>query len=340
MNRDRSLRSTGIQVWLAQAALTVGAILGVASVVLAVGTVFFGVQPLVFRSGSMSPTIDTGALALSRDIPASEIRIGDIVSVHDPKGVRVTHRVVGVDKLATPEGGVSLRLKGDANQAADADAYVAMSADRVFAHVPYLGYFAAWMSGPLGMFVAGLLVAGLIAYLVLRRRSAGPPGGRRKAAATAFVVGLSGIGAVSAGSSAQGTAAAWNDTASVASQNFATHTVVRPATLTCNGGGLLADLKYTFPNTDLRYRYVVTLENTAGTVMKTDVIANSGSVLTPQSITYNFLLLNGFVGVPATITVRVRARLSSAPAWVSAGSTTQTGKLLSLGILGLGSSCT
>ena len=64
-----------------ESALNIGALLGVICFVFAVCAVFFGITPLIFRSGSMSPAIDTGSLALARTVPASSLTVGDIVSI-------------------------------------------------------------------------------------------------------------------------------------------------------------------------------------------------------------------------------------------------------------------
>jgi hypothetical protein len=134
--------------------------------------------------------------------------------------------------------------------------------------------------------------------------------------------------------------AAWTDPVLINGGNYSSHTLAPPASLVCSGGGLLSSLTYTWPNTDVRYQYVVTLENSSGTVVRTDVIDNSGSTSSSQSITYGFTLLNGFFGVPATITVRVRPRLTGTPAWSSNTTIAATGKLVSIALVGLSSSCT
>ena len=72
--------------------LTFGALLGVLCIAATVAGAAFGVKPLVFRSGSMSPAINTGDLAVSRTVDARELKADDIVSVINSKGNRVNHR--------------------------------------------------------------------------------------------------------------------------------------------------------------------------------------------------------------------------------------------------------
>ncbi|GAA3531531.1 hypothetical protein GCM10022234_30850 [Aeromicrobium panaciterrae] len=143
---------------LREGLLTFGAVAGVFCMLLAIVSFAFDIKPVIFRSGSMSPAIDTGALAISHTVKAKDIAIGDVVTVKTDAGIRVTHRV---KDLSFADGKASLVLKGDANKTPDATVYVVASADRVLFDVPKAGYVASWLSGPTGIFVGGLL-AGLL----------------------------------------------------------------------------------------------------------------------------------------------------------------------------------
>lgn len=136
-------------------ALTVGAITGVVCMLLAVAALAFDVRPVIFRSGSMSPAIDTGALAISKSVDAKDLAIGDVVTVKTGAGVRVTHRI---QDLSLANGKATLVLRGDANGVADERAYVVKTADRVLFDIPKAGYVVSWASGPVGIFAGGLLV--------------------------------------------------------------------------------------------------------------------------------------------------------------------------------------
>lgn len=146
-------------------ALWVAAVLGVCSLVITVAAVLFSVRPLIFRSGSMAPTITAGSLALAQQVPASAIRVGDIVSV-TADGTRVAHRVVSI----RPDSDRTLlQLRGDANNATDRDPYRVRTVDKVWFAIPGIGYAVSWLSRPPGVFVlAGY--AALMLALVLRRR--------------------------------------------------------------------------------------------------------------------------------------------------------------------------
>ncbi|MBN8881017.1 MAG: signal peptidase I, partial [Salana multivorans] len=96
------------------------AVAGVAATVVALVALLTGVRPVVFISGSMSPTIQTGALALTAPVAADGIEEGDVISVTRADGVRVTHRAV---ELVAQDGRVLLVMKGDANTDVDAERY-------------------------------------------------------------------------------------------------------------------------------------------------------------------------------------------------------------------------
>lgn len=152
-------------------ALNVGAVAGLVCVLVAVASFLFGIKPLVFRSGSMSPDIPTGALALSKVTPAADLEVGDVVSVPNEQGTRITHRI---HEIVSSDGTTSvLILKGDANKDADISPYTVTEADRVFFSVPGLGYAVSWLSSPAAIFLGGALVGGV---LVL----AFGPGSKRK----------------------------------------------------------------------------------------------------------------------------------------------------------------
>ena len=155
--------------WVREIVLTTGAIVGVACIVIALGAALFGIRPLVFQSGSMSPAIPTGALAIARDVQAADLRVGDVVMVETDRGARVTHRIVG---LTQHDGRATLAMRGDANRTQDAQTYEVVTAPRVWFHLPVAGYVVAWLSGPIGLFVLGAYAMALILLLRPRRRTA------------------------------------------------------------------------------------------------------------------------------------------------------------------------
>ncbi|WP_309072014.1 signal peptidase I [Arthrobacter sp.] len=167
LTRRRNVRRTSK---LQEALLTVGAVLGSLCLLAALAGVLFGVKPLMFKSGSMEPTIPTGGLALSVLVDADDIRVGDIVSTGNAAGVRITHRVAAV---GSADGFTALTLKGDANDVVDAETYAVTEVDRVFWSAPLLGYAVAWLSSPVALFLGGLLTAYLLYVAFASRARAG-----------------------------------------------------------------------------------------------------------------------------------------------------------------------
>jgi signal peptidase I len=250
---------------IADRALTAGAVLGVLALVGTALGITLGVRPMFFRSGSMAPAIDTGAIAFAREVPARDLRVGDIVSVTTAAGVRVTHRVVGTERS---DDRVVLTLRGDANRAADRETYPVESAYRVFWHVPRLGYVVAELRGALalalGVGVAGLLLLGLRGRP--QRRDVDRPGRHvyprstghraRRAGATAMTA-----VAVAAGPSAPASAVGWTDGVPAGGAVMNAFALATP-TLNCGALGLVS-VTFTWPAVAGATRY--TLHYAGGT---------------------------------------------------------------------------
>ena len=151
---------------LAEVALTLGAVLGLAVTGITVAAAQTGLRPLVVRSGSMEPTISTGSMVLVRRIPAAEIRPGDIVAVERPDHTRVTHRVLEIERLGET---AELTMKGDANEDPDAVPVTVRRAEKLVYQVPELGRVAAWFATPRGGFVIGCLLTAVFMQVFRRR---------------------------------------------------------------------------------------------------------------------------------------------------------------------------
>jgi signal peptidase I len=99
-----------------------------------------GYKPVAVYSGSMVPTLGVGSLAVDRVVPASSVRVGDVITFNDPyvKGRLVTHRVA---KIVPTDHGLAYRTKGDANAARDPWAIrLNDKVGRVAFDVPVAGY--------------------------------------------------------------------------------------------------------------------------------------------------------------------------------------------------------
>lgn len=110
----------------------------------------FGFRTYAITGGSMSGTIDRGALIVDRIVPVNSLKVDDIITFRPP-GQRelVTHRIASVE---SSEGGQTVfRTKGDANETVDPWQFT-LDSDRqaryVF-HIPYLGYALLVFGAPL-----------------------------------------------------------------------------------------------------------------------------------------------------------------------------------------------
>ncbi len=228
--------------------LTLGAVLGVMCILATVASAVFDVKPLVFRSGSMSPAIRTGDLAIAREVDASQLERGDIVSVVNAAGSRVTHRLVASTER---DGATQLVLKGDANKAADAEVYTATRARKVLFDVPKAGYVVNAAASPGGVFVLGLFVAWMVTLIVRSPRgdrSDGPGSGdgprrggarrldrstrSRSAMRSAFVATTVGSVAIASPAAA---AAEWTDAVVATGTTMTAYTVPVPGAFACSG---------------------------------------------------------------------------------------------------------
>ncbi|WP_324650215.1 signal peptidase I [Georgenia sp. H159] len=135
-----------------------------------------GWQPTVVMSGSMEPSIRTGDMVLTRDVPAGALRPGHVVLVDDPSrpGSRLMHRLVETDD----DGGLVLR--GDANEDPDSTPVAAADVRGVgIIRVPWVGLPYVWTAE--GRYPSlAVTVLGLVALLALspvRERTPPPDAG-------------------------------------------------------------------------------------------------------------------------------------------------------------------
>ncbi|MGO1538231.1 MAG: signal peptidase I [Leucobacter sp.] len=153
-----------------EALLTVAALGGVACIVLTVLAFAGGYTLVMFKTGSMSPTIPAGSVALVREIPATEIEVGDVVTVDRSAALPVTHRVIAVGP-GSYAGERTIEMKGDANAAPDPAPYVLDRSRIVIGSVPYLAHVIVWLGSPLVMGGITLGAAALVTWAFWPRAS-------------------------------------------------------------------------------------------------------------------------------------------------------------------------
>jgi signal peptidase I len=146
------------------------------SLIVALGVVAVGIGILVFvanlhfqtvTSGSMRPTVSPGDMAITQAVPASSLRVGDVIVFFPPTSSTepLMHRIVSLDNGA-------IKTRGDANNVDDPWQVTlkGTTAYRMVAVVPFLGWLTE-LQRP-ALIVAGLLV-GLAILLELRKEVRG-----------------------------------------------------------------------------------------------------------------------------------------------------------------------
>jgi len=140
-------------------------------------TGLLGFQPTIIASGSMTPTLNVGDIAITVPIPSEKIRVGDIIQYWrqgDP--APTIHRVIEVAKTG---GTIYIITKGDANTAPD-DPITLMptqTVNKLIFAIPKLGWIsitlktaittaASFISNNITLICA--LISPIIAYTTYR----------------------------------------------------------------------------------------------------------------------------------------------------------------------------
>lgn len=160
-----------VLLWIAAAA-------GVVCIALVVLAFTANITLIMFRTGSMSPTIPAGSVAVVQQVPASAVEIGDVVTVDREDDLPVTHRVTSVVAGASDAERV-ITMRGDANAADDPYPYEVTSVRVVLFSIPGIATVIVAMGNPFvlgGITVAAALLV-VWAFWPRGSREAGEGGG-------------------------------------------------------------------------------------------------------------------------------------------------------------------
>lgn len=120
-------------------------------------------------SGSMRPDIQPGDIEILRQVPSSELQVGQILAFHPPHdSFIVSHRVTTVHR----QSGTWVTTKGDANNVADPWGSVRIASHNVWivsAVVPHAGYLSVWVKTPIPHLLVIIAIVSLIWLLALER---------------------------------------------------------------------------------------------------------------------------------------------------------------------------
>ncbi|MGP0222424.1 signal peptidase I [Paenarthrobacter sp. NCHU4564] len=156
---------------------------GAVCIVAVILALAFNITLILFKTGSMAPGIPAGSLALVREVPAADIRVGDVVTVDRPGKLPITHRVQTVEDATGASR--TITMKGDANTAPDPAPYVVERVRVVLWSVPGLAYPLAAAANPVVLGATTVAVSGLVTWVLWPRsetpgRSGNKHGGRRR----------------------------------------------------------------------------------------------------------------------------------------------------------------
>ncbi|MFC7464345.1 signal peptidase I [Brachybacterium sp. GCM10030252] len=143
------------------AVLNLAAAGGALCIVLVVLAVVFDISLILFRTGSMEPAIPQGSLAVVREVPASEVGVGDVVTVERGERLPITHRVTSIEPAADARWEIT--MQGDANPGPDPAPYSVTTVRLVLFSIPGLARPVAalnspWMLGGVTLAVSALVV--------------------------------------------------------------------------------------------------------------------------------------------------------------------------------------
>jgi signal peptidase len=160
------VRVTGFFAW------TVAILVALLLAVTFIPTIF-GLESLVVASGSMTPSMAVGSVAMTREVDSRAISTGDIISFrHRGTAETTTHRVVNIKVEGTQ---VIFTTKGDANNAPDPEPVIVDSKiHRVEYVVPAAGYAVRYARSPLGAIALFFIPLAGLAYERRKHRKHAP----------------------------------------------------------------------------------------------------------------------------------------------------------------------
>ncbi len=148
---------------IGDALLWLAALAGVICIVLVVLAFTAQITLILFRTGSMSPTIPAGSVAVVQRIPASGIEVGDVVTVDRVGELPVTHRVTTIAPGVVPEERI-ITMRGDANASEDPFPYTVSSVRIVLFSVPGVATLIVGMGNPVVLGTLTLAATTLVVW--------------------------------------------------------------------------------------------------------------------------------------------------------------------------------
>lgn len=127
-----------------------------------------GGSVLSVQTGSMVPAINKGDLVVVTRVPEKQLKIGDVVTYHNPNNPKqtITHRIVA---LPIEQNEYKFITKGDANAAQDTPISYEKIIGREVASAPVLGRVIDLVRSPVGIALFIYIPSCLIIWSEIRR---------------------------------------------------------------------------------------------------------------------------------------------------------------------------
>ncbi|MGE8203782.1 signal peptidase I [Heyndrickxia sp. NPDC080065] len=130
----------------------------------------FGISPLTVLTNSMHPYIKAGDMVIINKVNPADVKVNDVITFQETATKFITHRVIAVQQ---DQGKVGFVTKGDNNNVQDSKI---VTPDHLVGSlvlkIPKAGYFAKFVSGPIGFILLILIPAtGYICLEVYERLS-------------------------------------------------------------------------------------------------------------------------------------------------------------------------
>ena len=159
---------------IADVLLWIGAALGAVCIVLTILAFTLHISLIMFRTGSMDPTIPTGSVAVVHEIPASDVEVGDIVTVErGDNDLPITHRVTSIADGDSSDERV-ITMKGDANELEDPAPYRVTTVREVLFSVPGLAPLLARAGSPIVVGTLTVIAAAIVGWAFWPREKKDP----------------------------------------------------------------------------------------------------------------------------------------------------------------------
>lgn len=142
---------------------------GLACIVMVVLAVVFNVSLIMFKTGSMAPSIPAGSLAVVQTVPAASVDVGDVVTVKRPGQLPITHRVIKTSPGA--DGTTMVEMRGDANTFDDPGGYQVKEVRKVLWSVPGLAKGVIWLANPIVLLAITIGAALLVLWAFWPRKN-------------------------------------------------------------------------------------------------------------------------------------------------------------------------